>query len=181
MVSWCGNEKQVVAQSGRSGVAEPPSARFHKASFARNKKPQVAGDSRLAVFKIRPEGFEPPTLGSEDRCAIQLRHGRFLCCRHTAQPHFQPKNEANTGIHADTAAPEPELVTPCSFFPESLKQTGIVWRTRTKGKPPETITATRRFPLCCFASGLPACRCHSRAAWPHEHWYEFFPASTKAI
>lgn len=25
---------------------------------------------------IRPEGFEPPTLGSEDRCAIQLRHGR---------------------------------------------------------------------------------------------------------
>ncbi len=29
------------------------------------------------VRKVRPEGFEPPTLGSEDRCAIQLRHGRF--------------------------------------------------------------------------------------------------------
>jgi hypothetical protein len=28
--------------------------------------------------KVRPEGFEPPTLGSEDRCAIQLRHGRSL-------------------------------------------------------------------------------------------------------
>ncbi len=26
-------------------------------------------------WKIHPEGFEPPTLGSEDRCAIQLRHG----------------------------------------------------------------------------------------------------------
>ena len=26
--------------------------------------------------RVRPEGFEPPTLGSEDRCAIQLRHGR---------------------------------------------------------------------------------------------------------
>ena len=25
---------------------------------------------------VRPAGFEPATLGSEDRCAIQLRHGR---------------------------------------------------------------------------------------------------------
>ena len=24
--------------------------------------------------EIHQEGFEPPTLGSEDRCAIQLRH-----------------------------------------------------------------------------------------------------------
>ncbi len=28
--------------------------------------------------KVRPVGFEPTTLGSEDRCAIQLRHGRAL-------------------------------------------------------------------------------------------------------
>ena len=27
--------------------------------------------------KARPVGFEPTTLGSEDRCAIQLRHGRL--------------------------------------------------------------------------------------------------------
>ncbi len=27
---------------------------------------------------VRPEGFEPSTLGSEDRCAIQLRHGRLF-------------------------------------------------------------------------------------------------------
>ena len=26
--------------------------------------------------EARPAGFEPATLGSEDRCAIQLRHGR---------------------------------------------------------------------------------------------------------
>ena len=28
--------------------------------------------------RVRPEGFEPSTLGSEDRCAIQLRHGRVF-------------------------------------------------------------------------------------------------------
>ena len=28
------------------------------------------------TFQVRPKGFEPLTLGSEDRCAIQLRHGR---------------------------------------------------------------------------------------------------------
>ena len=25
---------------------------------------------------VRPEGFEPPTLGSEDQCSIQLSYGR---------------------------------------------------------------------------------------------------------
>jgi hypothetical protein len=30
------------------------------------------------LYKARPTGFEPVTLGSEDRCAIQLRHGRLL-------------------------------------------------------------------------------------------------------
>ena len=27
--------------------------------------------------KARPEGLEPPTLGSEDRCSIQLSYGRI--------------------------------------------------------------------------------------------------------
>jgi hypothetical protein len=28
--------------------------------------------------RIRPEGFEPPTYGSEDHCSIQLSYGRLL-------------------------------------------------------------------------------------------------------
>ncbi len=34
--------------------------------------------SLLMVMKIHPVGFEPTTLGSEDRCAIQLRHGCLI-------------------------------------------------------------------------------------------------------
>ena len=30
----------------------------------------------MVQIMVHPEGFEPPTLGSEDRCAIRLRHGR---------------------------------------------------------------------------------------------------------
>ena len=34
------------------------------------------GWSGVVCDEVRPAGFEPATLGSEDRCAIQLRHGR---------------------------------------------------------------------------------------------------------
>ena len=49
-------------------------------SIGKNKKPcknkvVMAAERLLMAMLIHPIGFEPITLGSEDRCAIQLRHG----------------------------------------------------------------------------------------------------------
>ena len=33
------------------------------------------------MSKVRPEGLEPPTLGSEDRCSIQLSYGDIRLSR----------------------------------------------------------------------------------------------------
>lgn len=41
-----------------------------------NKKRALMALATVLMFlKVHPIGFEPITLGSEDRCAIQLRHG----------------------------------------------------------------------------------------------------------
>ena len=52
----------------------------HPRAIGKIKKPRkskvmIAAERLLMAMLIHPIGFEPITLGSEDRCAIQLRHG----------------------------------------------------------------------------------------------------------
>jgi hypothetical protein len=41
----------------------------------------AASGERFGKIQVHPEGFEPPTLGSEDQCSIQLSYGckLFVC------------------------------------------------------------------------------------------------------
>lgn len=69
---------------GAKFVQENPGAdnRSEKSSRYKKNHPSriKAGSEANARLErqVRPEGFEPSTLGSEDRCAIQLRHGRVM-------------------------------------------------------------------------------------------------------
>ena len=66
-------------------VGSTPAAQFHTsaaipAGLASLGQPRsktcFARAAEIATLPIRPEGLEPPTLGSEDRCSIQLSYGR---------------------------------------------------------------------------------------------------------
>ena len=48
------------------------SSRYTTSGLAQGENPAVARD----LILVRPEGFKPPTLGSEDQCSIQLSYGR---------------------------------------------------------------------------------------------------------
>src|SRR5579883_3513216 len=79
-----------VAWSAGSSAADPPVAAD---SAARTKIAPVDRFTCKASARLaRPERFELPTLGSEDRCSIRLSYGRIRvshstgCWRHKAGP-----------------------------------------------------------------------------------------------
>jgi hypothetical protein len=61
--------------------------------------------------QVRPTGFEPVTLGSEDRCAIQLRHGRK---RYLVIVYVAPKLSPVLGLWAPSAKRAFQLTSPPS-------------------------------------------------------------------
>ncbi len=73
--SDCTDEDGQAAKREKKSRRRKPATRGELcASLRRDSRDRIA--LHASKTEVRPEGFEPPTLGSEDRCAIQLRHGR---------------------------------------------------------------------------------------------------------
>ena len=65
----------------KSAQIEPDeSATVQKSQDSRQKVQSELIRDYLEMAKVHPAGFEPATLGSEDRCAIQLCHGCVCIC-----------------------------------------------------------------------------------------------------
>ncbi len=75
--SDCTDEDGGAAKGEKKSRGRKPQTRGELCASSRRDAPDcIAIDSPKRV--VRPTGFEPVTLGSEDRCAIQLRHGRVV-------------------------------------------------------------------------------------------------------
>jgi hypothetical protein len=78
-----------IASQGRKVELGADGERFKRAEYAMNpplsrqfqeRRGACQDDMRLirrGYRKVRPEGFEPPTPGSEDQCSIRLSYGRL--------------------------------------------------------------------------------------------------------
>jgi hypothetical protein len=77
----CPSEMSSPSLSSRNDLGNGVSCRFlrpERLQFAYNDVSCYNQNSEKALILLaRPEGFEPPTLGSEVRCSIQLSHGRL--------------------------------------------------------------------------------------------------------
>ncbi len=60
-----------------------------------------------AEVQVRPEGFEPPTLGSEDRCSIQLSYGREvgICQKDKAYRNIRRRQVASLPVELPRRIP----------------------------------------------------------------------------
>lgn len=76
LVAEDGIDGQFVSEADKMAVGSATNEKSHKSLDSMDLASHDGACHDLQ--QIRPTGFEPVTLGSEDRCAIQLRHGRVF-------------------------------------------------------------------------------------------------------
>ena len=72
-------EEDFERASGKAAqnAAQSASVRSHQGPSLTTGSDENPVNTNTTNKPVRPEGFEPPTLGSEDRCSIQLSYGRM--------------------------------------------------------------------------------------------------------
>jgi hypothetical protein len=102
------------------------------------KRRSVAGVRHPPSPTLRPEGLEPPTIGSEDRCSVQLSYGRLRS--HTYRMARAPSNQNRMGTAGGCTTPfcgawEPEKGLP-GAKPNGFRMTMALGPPRNVVTPP---------------------------------------------